>query len=299
MTKMLEIGQELDDETIAFLEEKLGASINPRLETEEEYNRAMFYLKCCGVQKSLKDSYKPSTEIASKEDCFFSKEKVDALFENVYAHALEYKKATDEFEGNMLNGIIPSDEDLMKFTEFTMARMPAYSATLNESLVSELHDTDASGEDIGNIKHVTSTSMEKFTDYFDAFPELVENMGKNYRTMYEKARNSAALILPQDHNERLKYFPFIEEHPKAVLALAIVAEVAGKDKFQVSSVEDLQLRCQHPAIVAYADKLAFNDIGNSSKALKEQIQYDVNNMKQQGKEFGIRDVASKYATAER
>lgn len=279
----INVGDELDEKSVAFLEEKLGATINPLLETEKDYYRTVFYFKCCGVQEELKSSHKPAKGIETIEDCFFNKEKMDALFENIYTHALEYERLTNMLE----SGQMPSDEELMKYAEYSISGQSAYMATRNESLVSQLNDFNHVGN-AGNAGLLDTFSIQKISGYLDSFPNLVKDMGDNYHKMCDDAKAELSPLLPENA-DRTEYFAFIEEHPKAVRALAAVAEATGySEQWRVSSPKELEMKCQHPAIVAYADKISFNEIGKSLSDLSTQIETDL----QQGKLRSVHDVAS-------
>lgn len=286
MAKALDIGEELDDESVAFLEEKLGAAINPHLETEEDYYRTVFYFKCCGVQEELKSSHKPAKGIETVEDCFFSKEKMDALFENLYPRALEAKIFMDKLNNATE---IPTAEDIDKI----MIYEKALFVGVNDFLCDKLHDTDTFGLESGNFQRVGTLNMQQLSAYFEAFSEpklddLVKNMGDNYHKLCDDAKGELSPLLPENA-DRTAYFAFVEEHPKAVRALAAVAEATGySEQWCVSSPKELEMKCQHPAIVAYADKISFNEIGKSVGTVKEQIQVDL----EQGKLRGVRDFAS-------
>ncbi|MBR1825402.1 MAG: hypothetical protein IJ770_02335 [Alphaproteobacteria bacterium] len=64
---------DLDKESVEFIESKLGAKINPHLETDKDYNRAIFYLKCCGLQNKVADGEQNPFPI----DYYSTKEKAD------------------------------------------------------------------------------------------------------------------------------------------------------------------------------------------------------------------------------
>ena len=71
-----------DEKTKSFIKEELGIDLKETLQTDEDYLRAVFYVKCAGLQRDLKEN--PS---ADNEKCAFylsSKENIDTLFDCMY-----------------------------------------------------------------------------------------------------------------------------------------------------------------------------------------------------------------------
>ncbi len=254
---------DLDKDSVEFLESKLGSKINPHLETEKDYYQAIFYFKCCALQKEA-GTENPSNKNFSVRDCFFSKEKADLLFENVYEHAMEFKKITENLE---------SDMSLMdKFMQYAESGMSAQTATLNEHLTPHLHNFKGD-RDIGNALIMHTISLQQFSGYLNAFPDLAQKMNENYSAVVTQAAADIAPSLPKNANLD-EYLPVIKEHPKAVLALAVTAK-ANKEvnvPTTIDSPEDLLKKSQHPTILALSDKISFNDLQGSMKTTYKEAQ---------------------------
>ena len=246
---------DLDKDSVDFLEAKLGAKINPHLNTEKDYYRAVFYFKCCALQEEVENF--TSNDKLYICNCFYSKEKADMLFENIYAHALEYRDLLEK---------TTTDASLMGDLEkiFTSG-YAAETATLNEHLTPHLHNIK-DDRDIGNAQILKTASLAQLNGYLHAFPNLTGDMSEKYSAVVTMAAADIAPHLKPDTNLR-DYLPIIKEHPKAVLALAIVAKANKEEKkpFTLSSPEELLSKCQQPDIIALSDKISFNDLNGSKK----------------------------------
>ena len=145
----------LDKESTEFLEKRMGAKINPQfVEESADYYRMVFYFKCCALQDEV-GAPSGNAEIATINDCFFKKEKADALFEQVYTHALEFDKLINNQQ---------SQEDLLKLMNMMESGMSAQTATTNDKLTSALH-IDSNGRDVGNIQLMITMNMQQFSGY--------------------------------------------------------------------------------------------------------------------------------------
>lgn len=256
---------DLDKESVEFLESKLGAKINPHLETEKDYNKAIFYFKCCGLQDKAANGENNPFPI----DYYSTKEKADLMFENVYKHALDFQKLMD----SMMTGSAMSDDEMLKLSEMTMSGMAAQTATTNESLSPALHSLSESKAEAGNAQLTTTINFETMSQYTDGVPNLAEEMNERYNAAVTMAAADIAPHLPEGANLQ-DYLPIVKEHPKAVLALAITAEANKESKipFTLSSPEELLSKCQHPAVVELSDKISFNDLNGSKKEVYAHAQ---------------------------
>jgi len=264
MAEIKKIPCELDKDSIAFLEERLGAKINPQIETEKDYYRNIFYFKCCALQNE-NITGGTAGENFTIRDCFSHKEKADILFENVYAHALEFQDLTVKVSS--VTDPQQLETLMMDFMQHSESGMAAQTATLNEFLTPKLHIINDDGRDIGNAQILRTFNAQQLSGYFHAFPDLEKDMNEKYHDMVVKARAEIAPLLPKDARKE-DYFAVTAEHPKAVLALAIIAQKQAESNgttISVSSPQDLAEKCQHPTVVALADKISFNDLAESLK----------------------------------
>ncbi|MBQ9271872.1 MAG: hypothetical protein IJ218_06390 [Alphaproteobacteria bacterium] len=127
----------LDDKSVEFLESKLEAKINPDIETQKDYFRTVFYFKCCGIQKET-DKPDSQSEKFSPQDCIFSKEKADLLFEDIYKFSLESDKFIKDLSAKMDAGNMPSEEEMNTFMDYQTKNQEARLLIMNDSLYSEL-----------------------------------------------------------------------------------------------------------------------------------------------------------------
>ncbi|MBR1825663.1 MAG: hypothetical protein IJ770_03655 [Alphaproteobacteria bacterium] len=184
------------------------------------------------------------------------------MFENIYQHALKL----DEL---MNQAMATSDFSLLESSEF-IAAQAAHSATLNERLTRTFNNEQI---DFGNAKIVSTANFNAISQYTDAFPDLAQNMEKNYSAVVAQAAADIAAFLPKG-TKLEEYLPVIKEHPKAVLALAITAKANQEAKIPttIDSPEDLFKKSQHPAIVALSEKISFNDLQGSMKTIHQAAQ---------------------------
>ena len=254
---------DLDQESVEFLESKLGAKVNPHLENEEDYCRAVFYFKCCGIQEEA-GTGESNKENLTIRDCFFSKEKADVLFEDIYEQTQKYRDLLHKMETD------PSVMD--EFMAIYESGAAAETATYNEHLTPDLHIMK-DGRDIGNAQILQTASLAQLNGYLQSSPDLQETLNKRYNAAVTSAAWDITPHLPDGANLQ-DYMPVIQEHPKAVLALAITAEANKEAKvpFTISSPEELLTKCQSSAITSLADKISFNDLSGSKKAIIEQAQ---------------------------
>ena len=264
MAEIRKMPCELDKDSVAFLEEKLGAKINPQIETDKDYYRNIFYFKCCALQNE-NITGGTAGENFTIRDCFSNKEKADILFENIYAHALEFQDLTVK-----LSSVTDSQqmETLMTdFMQHSESGIAAQTATLNEFLAPKLHIINDDGRDVGNAQILRTSNAQQLSGYLQAFPDLEKDMNAKYHDMVVKARAEIAPLLPNDAHKE-DYFAVTAEHPKAVLALTVIAQTQAESKglpITISSPQDLAEKCQHPTVVALADKISFNDLAESLK----------------------------------
>ena len=116
----------LDKDSVDFLQSQLNATINPELKDDSDYYRAVFYFKCCGLKKSAKSD--SLSEDDQKLSAYYqTKDKIDALFENIYEQALKFQDAIN-------TGDIPYMDDMEKMNQFMSAGMAAQTITTNEML---------------------------------------------------------------------------------------------------------------------------------------------------------------------
>ncbi len=262
---MTEMPFDLDKDSVDFLESKLHAKINPHIETEKDMYRNIFYFKCCALQDENLVGDVTESGFAVR-DCFFDKAKADILFENVYAHATEFKDLTEK----VTTATDPAQmEKLMAdFMQYSESGMAAQTMTLNEFLTPQLHNINMEGRDVGNAQIMQTASMQQFSGYLNAFPDLAKDMNEKYSDMVVKACAEIAPLLPKDADKK-DYLEITAKHPKEVLALAVMAQTLAengrKSMSSISSPQDLAQKCQLPNIMALADKISFNDLSGSLK----------------------------------
>ncbi|MBP5352453.1 MAG: hypothetical protein J6Y91_01645 [Alphaproteobacteria bacterium] len=162
---------DLDQDSVDFLKAHLKADINPHLETKEDYNRAVFYFKACRLQQDCATMSSVPPECAKFAKYFDDKEKVDVLFNHLYAHALKFQDLTDKVSSMMDKGEMPDEKTMAEFDAIGMSGYAASTATLNEHLTPALHIKHGD-RDIGNYQILGTVSMDAMAGYFAAFPDL-------------------------------------------------------------------------------------------------------------------------------
>lgn len=252
----------LDKDSVDFLQSQLNATINPELKDDSDYYRAVFYFKCCGLKNSEKSD--SLSEDDKKLSAYYqTKDRIDALFENIYEQALKFQDAIN-------TGDIPYMDDMEKMNQFMSAGMAAQTITTNEMLSKKLHSYKENGKDDGNAQLMNTISFEVMREVASG-PDFFETLDKNYNAMKAQAVSKIAPYVADIE----PFVPVIEQNPKSVLALGIAMSANQEAGFSVATIkspEDLQQMCRFAKIAEMADNISF-------KNMEKDIEKVYNNVK--------------------
>ncbi|MBR3662277.1 MAG: hypothetical protein IKN67_03235 [Alphaproteobacteria bacterium] len=252
----------LDKDSVDFLQSQLNATINPELKDDSDYYRAVFYFKCCGLKNSEKSD--SLSEDDKKLSAYYqTKDRIDALFENIYEQALKFQDAIN-------TGDIPYMDDMEKMNQFMSAGMAAQTITTNEMLSEKLHSYKENGKDDGNAQLMNTISFEVMREVASG-PDFFETLDKNYNAMKAQAVSKIAPYVADIE----PFMPVIEQNPKSVLALGIAMKANQEAGFSVATIkspEDMKQMCRFAKIAEMADNISF-------KNMEKDIEKVYNNVK--------------------
>ena len=260
----------LDKDSVDFLQSQLNATINPELKDDSDYYRAVFYFKCCGLKNSEKsDSF---SEDDKKLSAYYqTKDKIDALFENIYEQALKFQDAIN-------TGDIPYMDDMEKMNQFMSAGMAAQTITTNEMLSEKLHSYKENGKDDGNAQLMNTISFEVMREVASG-PDFFETLDKNYNAMKAQAVSKIAPYVADIE----PFVPVIEQNPKSVLALGIAMKANQEAGFSVATIkspEDLKQMCRFAKIAEMADNISFKNMEKDIEKVYNDVKVTVGLSKQ-------------------
>lgn len=248
----------LDKDSVDFLQSQLDATINPELKDDRDYYRALFYFKCCGLKNSEKsDSF--SDDDMKLSSYYQTKDKIDALFEEVYTIADDYNKLLNKIGEAMDTGKMPSDEDMLKLDEMNSVAPIAFKLTLNDRLYDTLSNPQNHKDMNTNSRLTYTAQLSDIRNLFDASPNMSETIDKKYNAMKAQAVSKIAPYVADIE----QFLPVIEQNPKSVLALGIAMRAnqeAGYSVTPLKSPEDLKQMCKFARIAEMADNISFKNM---------------------------------------
>lgn len=275
MTEENKTGEEepkfvLDKDSVDFLQSQLNATINPELKDDSDYYRAVFYFKCCGLKNSEKSD--SLSEDDKKLSAYYqTKDRIDALFEEVYPIADEYNKLLNKMGDAVNAGQMPNDEDMLKLDEMNSVGPIVLKLTINDRLYDTLSNPQ-NRKDVTTNGYLTLTAQLSDIRYlFDASPHMSETLDKNYNAMKAQAVSKIAPYVADIE----PFMPVIEQNPKSVLALGIAMKANQEAGFSVATIkspEDLKQMCRFAKIAEMADNISF-------KNMEKDIEKVYNNVK--------------------
>lgn len=265
----------LDKDSVDFLQSQLNATINPELKDDSDYYRAVFYFKCCGLKNSEKSD--SLSEDDKKLSAYYqTKDKIDALFENIYEQALKFQDAIN-------TGDIPYMDDMEKMNQFMSAGMAAQTITTNEMLSEKLHSYKENGKDDGNAQLMNTISFEVMREVASG-PDFFETLDKNYNAMKAQAVSKVAPYVADIE----PFMPVIEQNPKSVLALGIAMKANQEAGFSVATIkspEDLKQMCRFAKIAEMADNISFKNMEKDIEKVYNNVKVTIGLSKQ--KDYNI------------
>lgn len=260
----------LDKDSVDFLQSQLNATINPELKDDSDYYRAVFYFKCCGLKNSEKSD--SLSEDDKKLSAYYqTKDKIDALFENIYEQALKFQDAIN-------TGDIPYMDDMEKMNQFMSAGMAAQTITTNEMLSEKLHSYKENGKDDGNAQLMNTISFEVMREVASG-PDFFETLDKNYNAMKAQAVSKIAPYVADIE----PFMPVIEQNPKSVLALGIAMKANQEAGFSVATIkspEDLKQMCRFAKIAEMTDNISFKNMEKDIEKVYNDVKVTVGLSKQ-------------------